>query len=89
MNALIIAAYGIYVLLVGIAGNSNALVAEAQSDAPGFVPWAVSIAVLAVINEIPATHKLAAPFLTLLVLTFFLRNFETLREQFRSITGAN
>lgn len=88
MNALIIAVYGVYLVLVGVNGNSNNLIAAAKEDAPGFVPWAISIAVLAVINEIPSTKRLAAPFLTLLVLTFFLKNFETLRAEFRKAVGS-
>lgn len=85
MNALIIAAFGFFFFLVGIRGNAGTLFDELSKDTPGFLPWAVSIGVLAIVNEIPATQKLAAPFLFLLVLTFILRNFETLQSQFREL----
>lgn len=86
MNALIIGLYGIFLLLVGVNGNQPALSAEFNKDAPGFLPWAVSIAVLAVANEVPATQKLVGPFFFLLILTFVLRNFETLRTQFNQLS---
>jgi len=85
MNLIAIMAYGIYALLVGMNGNSRQLVSEFDKDAGGFLPWAISIGVIAVIWEIPATKKLAAPFLLLAVLTFVLRNFDTLRSQFNKL----
>lgn len=86
MNLLVIMAYGIYALLVGMNGNGRQLLAEAEKDVGGFLPWVISIAVLAVIWEIPATKKLAAPFLTLAVLTFILSNWDTLQTQFGAIS---
>ena len=86
MNLLAIMAYGIYALLVGMNGNGRQLLAEAEKDVGGFLPWVISIAVLAVIWEIPATKKLAAPFLTLAVLTFILSNWDTLQTQFGAIS---
>lgn len=86
MNLLAIMAYGIYALLVGMNGNGRQLLTEAEKDVGGFLPWVISIAVLAVIWEIPATKKLAAPFLTLAVLTFILSNWDTLQTQFGVIS---
>lgn len=85
MTALIVAALGIYLLMVGVQGNTTQFLTYIEQDAPGFLPWAVSIGVLVVINEIPATQKIAAPFLFLMVLTFVLRNFETLQQQFNEL----
>lgn len=86
MNLLMIMAYGVYALLVGMNGNGRQLLAEADKDMGGFLPWVISIAVLAVIWEIPATKKLAAPFLTLAVISFILSNWETLQTQFGIIS---
>lgn len=88
MPLLLIAVYGIYILLVGINGNSQELIGKFREDAPGFFPWAVSIAVLAIMADIPSTKKLVAPFVFLLVLTFILQNFETLRSQYNRIYSA-
>lgn len=86
MNLMIIMAYGIYAMLVGMNWNGRKLIEEFDKDVGGFLPWAISIGVLAVIWEIPATKKLAAPFLMLAVLTFVLRNFDTLKAQFNSLS---
>lgn len=85
MPALIIGLYGIYLLMVGVGGNSKTLLQYASADAPGFLPWAISLGVLATINEIPATKKLAAPFLLLLAISFIVKNFEILQSQFREL----
>lgn len=88
MNVLAIGLYGIYALLVGINGKSGALIDNLKSDAPGFLPWAISIGVLAIANEIPSTQKIVAPFMTLLIIAFVLRNFDTLKSQFAALSSA-
>lgn len=85
MNLLAIMAYGVYALLVGLNGNGRQMLDEASKDMGGFLPWIVSIGVIAVIWEIPATKKMAAPFLTLAVISFVLANWDTLRSQFNVI----
>jgi len=86
MSALIIGLYGIFLLLVGLSSNSSKLISEVKTDAGGFLPWAISIGVLATLYEIPQTKKLAGPFLLLLALTFVVRNFETLKTQFAELS---
>jgi hypothetical protein len=88
MSALVIALLGVYILLVGVRGNTGQFLEYLETDTPGFLPWAVSIGVIVILNEIPATQKLAAPFLFLMVLTFVLRNFENLRAQFNELQTA-
>jgi hypothetical protein len=85
MPALIIGLYGIYLLMVGVSGNAKALQQLAVADAPGFLPWAVSLGVIAVIYEIPETKRLAGPFLLLAAIAYVLRNFETLQTQFQTL----
>ena len=87
MNILLFGIFGLYLMLVGLAGNSSALIDNFTEDANGFLPWAVSIGVLAVMYEIPLTKKMVAPFILLLALNFVLRNWDTLRSQFKQITG--
>ena len=81
MNGFILGLYGVYLLLVGFNGNSAEMVERLRADAPGFLPWAVSIAVLAAMYENENTRQIAKPFIFLLILTFILRNFNTLRAQ--------
>ena len=85
MPALIIGLYGIYLLMVGVSGNSKVLREYASADAPGFLPWAISLGVLATMYEIPQTKKLAGPFLLLMAITFVVRNFDMLQSQFREL----
>ncbi len=85
MPALIIGLYGIYLLMVGVSGNAKTLQQYASADAPGFLPWAISLGVLATIYEIPQTKPLAGPFLLLMAIAFVVKNFETLQSQFREL----
>lgn len=81
MNGFILGLYGVYILLVGLAGNSSKLLDLIRQDAPGFLPWAVSIAVLAVMYESDTLRPIAKPFIFLLLLTFVLSNFNDLKQQ--------
>lgn len=89
MNAIIVAAFGVYLLAVGMNGNASALRETAMSDAPGFIPWAFAIGTLVIINEIPATQKLAGPLMTLMLISFVVSNFENLRAQYNAVVGTN
>lgn len=85
MNALIIGIYGIFFVLVGLAGNAPKLVSMVKSDIGGFLPWAVAIAVLAVAYEYPTTRKMAQPFIFLLILSFILSNFDNLQAEYNRL----
>lgn len=85
MNALIIGLYGIFLLMVGASGNSAALSQMGREDAPGFLPWAISIGVLAVMSQNEYTAKIAKPFIVLLVLGFVLKNYANLETQFKTL----
>lgn len=87
MNILLIAIFGLYIGLVGLNGNSAVLREYIKDDMGGFLPWAVSIGVLAVMSEIPATQRIVAPFLFLLALNFVLRNWSTLVNQYQGIAA--
>lgn len=85
MNGLIVGTLGIYILMTGFKGNSKKLLDYLQADAPGFFPWAVVIAVLAVASENENTAKIAKPFIGLAILTFILSNFDRLRAEYAQI----
>lgn len=85
MNGLIVGSLGIYLLMVGFNGNAKKLKDYLQADGPGFFPWAVSIAVLAVAYENEQTRKVAQPFIGLVILTFILSNFDRLKADYIQI----
>lgn len=85
MNGLVIGIYGIFFLLVGLAGNAPKLLGMVGEDVGGFLPWVVAIATLAVAYEYPATQKMAKPFILLLVLSFVLYNFDKLNAEYQRL----
>ena len=89
MNALIVAAFGAYFAFVGFRGNSDKFLTLVNEDAKGFAPWAIAVGTLVILNEIPATKQMAKPFLFLMVLSFVLKNFDSMQSEFRKLTGTN
>lgn len=85
MNAILLGVFGLYLIGVGFAGNADALAEQVKADAPGFVPWAFSLAVIMVLAENENTEKFAKPFLALLVLNFALRNWGTIASQTKTL----
>lgn len=81
MDAFIIGLYGLYLILVGVNGNSGALVSTAKKDLPGFLPWLIALAVLAALYENDTTRPVAKPFLFLAILAFVLKNQDSLKQQ--------
>lgn len=85
MNGLIIGVYGIFFLLVGLAGNAPKLLGMVGDDAGNFLPWVVAIAALSVAYEYPATQKMARPFILLLILSFVLYNYDNLLAEYKRL----
>ena len=88
MNGIILGSLGIYVLLVGFNGNGPEAVEMATEDAKGFFQWAVAAGVLAAAYEYEYTRPIVGPFLTLAILGFILRNFDTLKNQLAALSSA-
>ena len=85
MNALIVGLYGVFLLLVGFNGNADKLLTQTKADAPGFIPWAISIGVLAALYENDVTRDVAKPFIFLVILGFILSNFERLQSEYAKL----
>jgi len=85
MNGLILGLYGVFILAVGFQGRSEALLAEADKDMPGFIPWALAIIALIIMAQTEATEKVVKPFAFLLVLNFVLMNFGNLRSEIQKL----
>lgn len=81
MNGLILGLYGIYLIVVGVRGETDKLQAQLQVDMPGFVPWALAIVVLIILAQTEATAKVVKPFVFLLILSFVLKNFGNLSSE--------
>lgn len=88
MNDLVIGLYGVYLLMTGLAGNGSELVQNVKEDAPRFLPWAISLGVLAVLYNYDETRPVAKPFIFLLVLTFIVKNWGKLSSEGQKIYGA-
>ncbi len=93
MNNLLVGLYGVWFLMVASKGNSAEAIADVQKDAPGFLPWVISIIVLAWLYNNEATQKAVKPFIFLIILAFVLKNYQTIKAQFggiyQSATGTN
>lgn len=82
MNGLIVGVYGIYLILAGLKGNAGEVAQNVQNDAPKFLPWIVAIFVLAFVNGSSETgRKITGPFIFLLILSFVLKRFDTIKSQ--------
>lgn len=87
MNDLVIGLYGVYLLMVGLAGNGQKTIAAVQQDGKGFLPWGISLAVLAVLYNVDETRPVAKPFIGLLILSFVLKNWKKLSKESQTIWG--
>lgn len=90
MNELILGLYGIYLIVVGVRGETDKLMTQLQSDLPKFVPWAIAIVVLVVMSQSEATSEVVKPFVFLLALAFILKNFSNVSAEvtkLRNIAG--
>lgn len=84
MTSLFIGLYGIYFLLVGAHSNTAPLITQLQGDVPKYLPWLLAIIVIAFLSQYETTEKIVKPFVALLILNFFLKNFGTIKSQ---VTG--
>lgn len=84
----LIGLYGLYLIMVGYKGNSSQLLAELQSDAKGFFPWVLALGVLAIMYRSDTLKPVVKPFIALAILTFALKNWNTLANQVNTIYGS-
>jgi len=79
--------YGLYLMFVGIKGNSTQLKDFISADFKGFWPWLIAILVLRAAYNVDALKPVVKPFIYLAVLTFVLKNYGKLVYQANQITG--
>lgn len=85
MAQLFVALFGFYFLLVGVAGKGGELVGLVEEDVKGYAPWFLGILVIGILAEFDKTRPFVGPFLGLLALNFFLRNYATIETEVKNI----
>lgn len=72
--------FALYMVLVGVKGNSAQLVALVKQEG-AYVPWLVAVGVLAALWSFGPTKRLVAPFAGLVVLALVLKNWPTIQAE--------
>ena len=85
MGPLFVGLYGLYVLMVGAHDNAHTLVSYVQTDGPPFITWLGAIIVLSVLHSNDNTRPIVAPFATLLIIAFALKNWPTISTQTKEL----
>ncbi len=85
----LIGLYGIYFILVGVKGNAGKMVANVQADGKGFMPWLLAIIILRAMYNVETLRPFVKPFIGLAVLTFTLKNFNTVAAQVNTLLPSN
>jgi len=89
MNTGLIGLYGVYLVFVGIKGNSGELISAFESDFKNFAPWVLAIVILKSMAENPNLEKVVTPFAGLAILSFGLKNYDKIAVQLNQIMGKN
>ncbi len=89
MSYALVGLYGLYLMFVGIKGNTGQLRTDLGQDFHGFWPWLIAILVLRGLYNVDALKPAVKPFMVLAVLTFVLKNYSKMVAQTNTITGLN
>lgn len=84
MNGAILGIYATILFGIVGAGNSATLMDYVKRDMGSYFPWLISILVISILTQFESTKKLVMPFVGLLVLNYFLKNWDTIETQFRA-----
>ena len=79
--------YALYLIFVGVNGHASDLFDNVEKDAKDFAPWLLAIIILEALYKVDSLKPAIKPFIGLAVLTFVLKNFDTVIEQIDDITG--
>ena len=81
--------YGLYLIFVGLNGNSATLKTEVSAEGKGFLIWILAIVILRALYNVDTLRPVIKPFMALAVLTFTLKNYNVIVDQINQITGSN
>ena len=82
MNGAILGIYSALLFGVVAAGNSKTLIDYVKEDAGGYFPWLMAVLVLSMLNNFEPTRQLVMPFIALLIINYFLKNWSIIEAQF-------
>ncbi len=84
MTSLMIGLYGIYLVAVGVKGNTSRLVTFVETDVQGFVPWLAVIIVILALYDVPSLKGFAEAFAVLIAATFLVSQRSQIVSQFET-----
>lgn len=85
----LVGAYALYFILVGVHGNASPLLTLVQRDGRNFLPWILAILVLRALYSSETLRPAVKPFIALALLTFTLRNYNTIAAQLNQLLPSN
>jgi hypothetical protein len=88
VTSLLIGIYGVYLIAVGVKGNTSTLVADLESDFPGFVPWLIVVIVLVSLYDVPELKGPVEAFAVLAALTLLVSQKSKIIPQFEAFYQA-
>lgn len=89
MNGGLVGLYALYLIFVGVNGNTKPFISEVEKDAKQFAPWVISVIVLKAMYDVDTLRPVVKPFIGLALLTFVLKRYMTVASQVDEITGLN
>jgi len=89
VNAGLVGLYAIYLILIGVKGNSEKAYKLINRDGKGFLVWIVTIIILRSLYGVQKLRPLATTLIALSLLTFTLLNYDRVISQLNKITGLN
>lgn len=81
MAAGLVGLYGVYLLLVGVHGNTDKLLTLVEDNGEGFIVWILAIAVLSALYHVKTIQPAIKPLIALVVLVFVLKNYSSIASQ--------
>jgi len=85
MTSLMVGIYGLYLIAVGVKGNTKTLMLDLQQDAGGFVPWLLIVIVLLALYDVPGMQNFAEAFAVLAMLGLIVNSHSTIIPQFEQL----
>jgi hypothetical protein len=84
MTSLLVGIYGLYLIAVGVKGNTSTMIGYVQEDAAGFVPWLLIVIVLVSLYDVPALSGFSEAFAVLIILGLIVSSNSQIVSQFKS-----
>lgn len=83
----LIGMYALYFVFVGANGHAGEMVDAIEKDAKGFSSWLLAILILKALSTSDTLKPMINPFIGLALLTYTLKNYDTIVSQVNEVTG--